>query len=263
MGNILQQICDKRREDVIKRKKAVTPQGLLRTIQNSALPRGFAHAITHKVQNHDIALIAEVKHASPSQGIIQTDFDPIQCATAYEKAGATCLSVLTEPHWFKGQDHYIEQIKSTTSLPVLRKDFMVDPYQIIESRALGADCVLIILAALDDHMALDMCQTAQDLGLSILVEVHDHAEQERAFHLPFDMFGINNRNLKTMEINIETSISLAQHCPKETTIVSESGLNTHTDLQKMTQHGIYSFLVGTSLMRQSNLEQATRTLLGQ
>ena len=261
MTDILKKICDKRREDVKDAKQKRPVSELLSRIQSTALPRGFSKKIKDKTARQETALIAEVKRASPSQGEIRKDFDPVQCAKDYEAAGATCLSVLTEPHWFKGQDSYIQDIKAVVKLPVLRKDFMIDPYQVIESRALGADCILIIMAAVDDALAQDLNQNAHDLGMNTLVEIHNQEELDRALKLDFDLLGINNRNLKTMDIDIQTTINLSKGLTKTHAIVCESGINTRQDIDLMQQNGIYSFLVGTSLMRQSDLQAATRSLL--
>lgn len=264
MSDVLKEICARRYEDVIQKRKEHPISSLIADLKTHGPARPFADKLSEKKDNHKIGLIAEVKKASPSQGIIRPDLEPVEIAKSYESAGATCLSVLTEPHWFKGNDNYIAQIKNNVELPVLRKDFMLDPYQIIESRHIGADCILIIMAALSDAQALELSQAAREYGLDILVEVHNYAERDRVFNtgLPFDLFGINNRNLKTMDIDLETSINLSQDLPKDTLVVSESGLNTHDDLRMMIENDIYCFLIGTSLMRQDNIGCATRKILG-
>ena len=261
--DILEKICTQKRADIALRRQTVSEGMLDNQISSLPAPRGFAAALKQKADDQDIGLIAEIKRASPSQGNIRADFDPVNCALSYANAGASCLSVLTEPHWFKGCDQYVADIKSAVSLPVLRKDFIIDPYQVIESRAIGADCILVIMAALDDAAARDICQTAREYGLDILIEVHDAPERDRALALDFDLLGINNRNLKTMAIDINTTLALAADISPDITIVSESGINTHQDICRMIDHDIYCFLVGTSLMRQNDLETATRQLLGQ
>lgn len=262
MTDVLKKICAQRKQDVDVAKQVAPVSALFEIIKSSPMPRGFAANIKSKTSRKETALIAEVKRASPSQGDIRANFDPTECARSYESAGATCLSVLTEPHWFKGEDPFIKTIKEDVKLPILRKDFMVDPYQIIESRALGADCVLIIMAAVEDDLAKDMIQTASDLGMNSLIEIHDQDELNRALNLPIDLLGINNRNLKTMDIDIQTSIHLSKGLTEQYTIVCESGIETHADITLMQDNGIYSFLVGTSLMRQPDLTKATHQLLG-
>ncbi|MGM0421682.1 MAG: indole-3-glycerol phosphate synthase TrpC [Pseudomonadota bacterium] len=260
--DILEQICAQRRDDVNRLRHIISEDNLNDQIASLPAPRGFAAALKQKNADQDIGLIAEIKRASPSQGEIRADFDPVSCAMSYARAGASCLSVLTEPHWFKGRDQYIADIKSAVDLPVLRKDFIIDPYQVIESRAIGADCILVIMAALDDAAARDICQTARTYGLDILIEVHDASERDRALTLDFDLLGINNRNLKTMAIDINTTLTLAADIPAGITVVSESGINSYQDICRMMEHDINCFLVGTSLMRQTDLETATRHLLG-
>lgn len=262
--DILTKICDQRREDVELQRQKISESTLLEQIRDLPPIRDFADSLIQTIANHQIGLIAEIKRASPSQGEIRAGFDPASCASAYAAAGATCLSVLTEPHWFKGEDSYIAEVKAVSLLPVLRKDFIVDTYQVLESRAIGADCILVIMAALDDKAAQDICLTARDAGLDILVEVHDKTERDRVIdlELDFDLLGINNRNLKTLEIDTATTLDLAKDLPPGIIVISESGLNSYQDLRHMMEHDIYGFLVGTSLMREKDLETATRRLLG-
>ncbi len=264
MADILKEICDRRREDVIKNRKERPIATLQNEIKSHSSPRPFADNLKAKAAAKEIGLIAEVKRASPSQGEIRPDISPIEVATAYENNGASCLSVLTEPHWFKGHDKYIAQIKQNVDLPILRKDFMIDPYQIVESRCIGADCILIIMAALSDMQAGELCAAAREYDMDILVEVHDFAERDRVFNagLEFDLLGINNRNLKTMQIDLDTSIKLSKDLPGDTIVVCESGLNTHDDILRMNEHDIYCFLIGTSLMKQPDIALATRKILG-
>ena len=264
MSNILKEISEKRADDVKAMRKDITIGELITLAKSSPAPRGFAKRIKECVKEKQTALIAEVKRASPSQGEIRHDFDALETAGKYQLAGATCLSVLTEPHWFKGHDEYVSNIRAHINLPVLRKDFMVDPYQIIQSREIGADCILLIMAALSDDQALELSAAAKEYDLDILVEVHDFAERDRVFNLnmPFDLFGINNRNLKTMQIDLDTTLKLSRDLPGDVTVVCESGINTVDDIQNMRDHDIYSFLVGTSLMKQHNIYKATQNLLG-
>ena len=264
MSDILKEICAKRHDDVMEMRKNHPIAELQSQVKSLNSTRPFADTIRDKIKNKHPALIAEVKRASPSQGDIRHNFEPVDIAQAYEDAGASCLSVLTEPHWFKGDDAYIEQIKKEVTLPVLRKDFMVDPYQIVQSRCIGADCILIIMAALSNMQAAELCDAAREYDLDILVEVHDFDERDRVLNtgLPFDLLGINNRNLKTMDIDLETTIKLSRDLPPDIPVVCESGLNTHQDLQKMMDNGIYSFLIGTSLMRHVDPGIAARKILG-
>ncbi len=263
MTDTLAAICAAKREHIAKRK-AAAPEGRILEEAQRALPaRGFRRALQEKQNNKKFGLIAEIKKASPSKGIIRADFDPAALAKAYEEGGAACLSVLTDEPYFQGSDAYLAQARNAVGLPVLRKDFMLDPYQIIESRALGADCILLIMAALSDAQAKELDEAATKLGMDTLVEVHDEYEMERAvMHLRPALLGINNRNLKTLKVDIETSRRLAARLPKDVTGVCESGIETHRDLLYLRESGFTCFLVGESLMRQADVTKATRTLLG-
>ena len=261
MSDKLQEICARKRDHVAQ-CKAARPQGTVEDAARDQEPtRGFRAALASKISQGGLGLIAEVKKASPSAGLIREDFDPSALARAYQAGGAACLSILTDGPYFQGRDEYLTQARAATELPALRKDFMVDPYQIAESRALGADCVLLILAVLDDALARELAGAAVDYGMDVLVEVHDEAELERAARLGTGLIGINNRDLKTLKTDLAVTERLAPLAPKETVLVSESGIRGPSDVIRMGRAGPRCFLVGESLMREKDVTAAARALV--
>jgi indole-3-glycerol phosphate synthase len=254
-------ICARTRDHIAAQKQAVSVAQLAERALGVTPPRGFHMALRKHVEAGGVALIAEIKKASPSRGLIRADFDPATLASAYETGGAACLSVLTDTPYFQGEDAYLISARAAVKLPVLRKDFMLDPYQILESRSLGADAVLLIMAALSDMQAAELHALARELGMDVLVEVHDEAELERALALHAPLIGINNRNLKTLEVNLSTAETLRPLIPQGHTVVCESGIATPADIARMLAADMHSFLVGESLMRQADVAEATRVLL--
>ncbi len=258
--NRLTQICDTTRAEVARRKTLRSPDDLVRAAQVQTAPRGFEAALKANA-GAGFALIAEVKKASPSKGLIRADFDPAAHARAYEAGGAACLSVLTDEPYFQGHSDYLVAARAACTLPVLRKDFMVDVWQVAEARAMGADAILVIMAAVEDSLAAELESAALALGMDVLVEVHDVDELDRALRLKSRLIGVNNRDLRDFSVDFARTYELVGRAPG-VDFVAESGLTCHADLAAMAEHGVRRFLVGESLMRQADVEAATRTLLG-
>ncbi len=261
MTTMLDKIAAYKRKEVAAAKAERPLRNLLMEAREAPAPRGFRAALEAARKRKKPGLIAEIKKASPSQGVIRADFEPEKLARAYERGGATCLSVLTDSLSFQGAPEDLIVARQATHLPVLRKDFMLDPYQIVQSRALGADCILVIMAMVSDETAAQLLGAAREWGMDAIVEVHDEREMERALAFDAGLIGINNRNLKTFVTDIETTIRLYPLVPKDRHVVAESGLSKPEDLTKLAKAGISSYLIGESLMRADNVEAATHALL--
>ncbi len=259
--NLLEKICADKRKHVAAMKAERPLAALAQSAKGAEAPRGFAARLEEVADGGNFALICEMKRASPSGGLIRSDFDPARIARDYEAGGAACLSVLTDAPYFQGRAEDLTAAHSACGLPVLRKDFMIDPYQIVESRALGADCVLLILAALDDAEAKTLEAAAMDHGMDVLIETHDAGEVVRALRFRSRLIGINNRNLKSLKTDLATTEQLARNIPDDRILVSESGIRTAADLARLSEAGADAFLVGESLLREPDLAAATRALL--
>jgi indole-3-glycerol phosphate synthase len=258
--DILKTILAKKAEEVASRKQSMSIANLEDITDGVERPRGFYNAVQNKVLAKKPAIIAEIKKASPSKGVIREDFQPIAIGQDYAMNGATCLSVLTDKEFFQGSEAYLQMVRELCPLPVLRKDFMVDPYQIYEARALGADCILLIVAALEDSQMRELSDTAVKLGMDVLVEVHDAEELQRALTLDTKLIGINNRNLRNFETSLQTTLDLKANIPSDRIIITESGIHTHEDIKLMLDNDIYAFLVGEVFMRAKSPGQTMREL---
>jgi indole-3-glycerol phosphate synthase len=250
---VLENILARKVEEVAERRARVSLAELEDIAKSADAPRGFANALIAQAKLKQPAVIAEIKKASPSKGVIREHFVPAEIAASYEKGGATCLSVLTDIDYFQGSDAYLQQARAACKLPVIRKDFMIDPYQIVEARALGADCVLLIVSALDDVQMAELAAVAKGVGLDVLVEVHDGDELERALKtLDTRLVGVNNRNLHTFDVNLETTLDLLPRIPRDRLVITESGIVNRADVELMEISDVYSFLVGETFMRAEN-----------
>lgn len=259
---ILRRIIDRKYQEIAERRPLASEQSLLDQARTADAPRGFVAAIQRRLASGNAAVIAEAKKASPSKGVIRELFDPAQIAASYERGGAACLSVLTDRDFFQGCEAFLQQARAACRLPVIRKDFIVDTYQVVEARAIAADCVLLIAAALDDARMSELAACARELGMDVLVEVHDADELERALALDLTLVGINNRNLHTFEVSLKTTEELATEIPAECLGISESGIRTREDVKFVTEQGIHCLLVGESLMRDGDPEAALGRLKG-
>ena len=259
--NILDKIASYKRAEIDAAKAGKPLTSLMREAREASPPRGFRAALQTALRSARPGLIAEIKKASPSKGLIRPDFDPEAAAKAYEKAGAVCLSVLTDRPSFQGSPEHLIAARATVDLPVIRKDFMLDPYQVVQSRAIGADCILVILAMLNDEDAHSLILATREWGMDVLVEVHDEAETARAVDVGAEMIGINNRDLKTFATSLDTALRLKPLIPSDRLVIAESGLSTPADLRKLAMAGIGAYLVGEALMRLDDVEVATRALI--
>lgn len=247
--DILKKILDRKQQEIAHRSQLVPLREMMARAENADAPRGFVSAIEAKVNTGKAAVIAEIKKASPSKGLLRAHFIPADIAQSYERHGAACLSVLTDKDFFQGDEAYLEQARAATSLPVIRKDFIVDPYQVYEARAIDADCILLIVSALNDEQLNDLTDLALSLDMDVLVEVHDLAELERALLLNLPLIGINNRNLSTFETSLETTLAMLSHIPENRTVITESGIHSPADVALMRDNKVNGFLVGEAFMR--------------
>ena len=258
--DILRRILARKAEEVTERRARLPERELRARLPEAPPVRGFRAALEARIQRGEPAIIAEIKKASPSKGVLRADFDPEAIARAYAEAGAACLSVLTDVDFFQGADAYLVRAREAAGLPVLRKDFTIDPYQVLEARVLGADCILLIAAALDDARLGELADLARSLGMDVLLEVHDAEELERALATPAPLVGINNRDLRTFEVRLETTLDLLPRIPDDRLLVTESGILTRADVERMRAHGVHAFLVGEAFMRAPDPGAALRAL---
>lgn len=259
---ILRRILERKAEEVAERKRQVPLAHLEQQISLQPPPRGFAQALQRRIEKSQAAVIAEIKKASPSKGLIRRDFDPVAIARSYERGGAACLSVLTDVDFFQGSDQYLQEARAATGLPVLRKDFTIDPYQVVETRALGADCILLIAAALEHSSMQRLAALAASIDLDVLVEVHNLPELERALELDTSLLGINNRDLHTFATSLDTTFGMLNRIPAGKLVITESGIHGREDVESMEQRGVYGFLVGEAFMRAADPGVKLRELFG-
>ena len=247
--DILQKIIARKREEIAAAKGKHSESDIIRMAAEAPLVRGFVSSMRDRIREGNVAIIAEIKKASPSKGVLREDFDPAQIAHSYEQAGASCLSVLTDIDFFQGSPDYLKQARANCQLPVLRKDFMIEPYQVYEARAMGADCILLIVSCLSDETMRELAELATSLDMDVLVEVHDREELHRALALSLPMIGINNRNLRTFETHLQTTLGLLDEIPSDRLIVTESGISSKDDIALMRANNVHAFLVGEAFMR--------------
>lgn len=251
--DILKKILERKVQEISERSSQVSINELQQRVQQDSSPvRGFVDALRNRISRQQPAVIAEIKKASPSKGVIREDFNPPEIAHSYEQGGAACLSVLTDIDFFQGSDEYLQAARAACSLPVIRKDFIIDPYQVVEARVLGADCILLIVAGLEQGQLIELYQTARELSLDVLVEVHDRNEMERALQLELPMVGINNRDLRSFETSLLTTIDMLDMVPENCFVVTESGIHDRSDVELMQKHGVHAYLVGEAFMRAEN-----------
>jgi indole-3-glycerol phosphate synthase len=261
--DILNRILARKQQEISQRQQNTSLESLQHQAREASTPRGFIAALKRRIEHGKSAVIAEIKLASPSKGVIREDFDVIEIAQSYEAGGASCLSVLTDLDFFQGREDYLIAARSACKLPVIRKDFIVDPYQVVESRAIGADCILLIVAALDDEELRNLHIEAQSLGMDVLVEVHDRDELERALELDLEMIGINNRNLRSFDTSLDTTIDLLERVPDACLVVTESGIHSRDDVSLMRGHNVHAFLVGEAFMRVPDPGQGLKELFSE
>ena len=261
-ADILNRILARKQQEIAVRRQVTSIDDLQQRAHDASAPRGFVATLKHRVEHGEAAVIAEIKKASPSKGIIREDFDVVKIAKSYTAGGASCLSVLTDHDFFQGHEDFLIAARGACELPVIRKDFIVDPYQVIESRAIAADCILLIVAALDDESLASLHQQARSLGMDVLVEVHDRDELERALRLDLELVGINNRDLRTFDTSLDTTIDLLELVPDDCLVVTESGIHTRDDIALMRKHDVHAFLVGEAFMRAPDPGAELRELFG-
>ncbi len=257
---ILKKIVERKREEIVERSSRISSSDLHAQVRAQSACRGFVQSIRGKIAAQQSAVIAEAKKASPSKGVIRESFDPASIAKSYERGGAACLSVLTDKDFFQGSEDYLIQARAACSLPVIRKDFIIDPYQIVEARSIGADCILLIVSCLEDQQMAELNAAARELGMDVLVEVHDQQELERSLPLGNTLVGINNRNLNTFETTLSTTFELLPSIPDDRIVVTESAIHSHADVLAMRDHGVNAFLVGEAFMRAEDPGQKLKSL---